>query len=38
MVDSPADAELMEVFARRVPGVVDVESSLTRLGENGTRG
>ncbi|HEY2936100.1 MAG TPA: CBS domain-containing protein [Gaiellaceae bacterium] len=38
MVDNPADAELVEVFARRVPGVVDVESSLTWLGENGNPG
>ena len=38
MVDNPADAELVEVFARRVPGVVDVESSLTWLGQNGTPG
>jgi CBS domain-containing protein len=38
MVDNPADAELVEVFARRVPGVVEVESSLRWLGRNGDTG
>ena len=34
-VENPTEAELVEVYAGKVPGVVDVESSLTWLGENG---
>jgi osmotically-inducible protein OsmY len=37
MVDTPNDAELVEVFAAKVPGVVEVESSLAWLGANGNR-
>jgi CBS domain-containing protein len=37
-VDNAMDAELVEVFVGKVPGVVDVESSLTWLGENGNPG
>jgi CBS domain-containing protein len=37
-VDNPMDAELVTVFTGKVPGVVDVESSLTWLGQNGNPG
>jgi CBS domain-containing protein len=36
-VESKTDAELIEAFARRVPGTVSVESHLTWLEENGRR-
>jgi CBS domain-containing protein len=38
MVDTPTDAELIESFAGKVPGVVEVDASLTWLGENGNPG
>jgi CBS domain-containing protein len=37
-VDNAMDAELVTVFTGKVPGVVDVESSLTWPGENGNPG
>jgi CBS domain-containing protein len=37
-VDTPTDAELVEVFAAKVPGVVEVGSSLTWIDPNGSRG
>ena len=37
-VDTPTDAELVEVFAAKVPGVVEVRSSLTWIDPNGSRG
>jgi len=36
-VESKADAELIEAFARRVPGTVSVESHLSWLEENGRK-
>jgi len=36
-VESKTDAELIEAFARRVPGTVSVESHLSWLEENGRR-
>jgi len=36
-VESKSDAELIEAFARRVPGTVSVESHLTWLEENGRK-
>jgi CBS domain-containing protein len=36
-VESKADAELIEAFARRVPGTVSVESKLSWLEESGRR-
>jgi CBS domain-containing protein len=36
-VDSKTDAELIEAFARRVPGIVSVESQLSWLEENGRK-
>jgi CBS domain-containing protein len=36
-VESKTDAELIEAFARRVPGTVSVESHLTWAEENGRR-
>jgi CBS domain-containing protein len=36
-VESKTDAELVEAFARRVPGTVSVESHLTWLEENGRK-
>jgi CBS domain-containing protein len=36
-VESKTDAELIEAFARRVPGTVSVESRLTWVEENGRR-
>jgi CBS domain-containing protein len=36
-VDSKSEAELVEAFAGRVPGIVSVESRLTWLEENGRR-
>jgi CBS domain-containing protein len=36
-VDSASDAELVEVFAGKVPGVVEVDSALVWLDENGKR-
>lgn|SRR5436190_1869631 len=36
-VESKTDAELIEAFARRVPGTVSVDSQLTWLEENGRK-
>jgi CBS domain-containing protein len=36
-VESKSDAELIEAFARRVPGTVSVESHLSWLEENGRK-
>jgi CBS domain-containing protein len=38
IVDTATDAELVEVFAAKVPGVVEVDSSLICMDANGNRG